>query len=120
MTMQITIEVPNHIGQQLMQFEDRLPELLERGVRELLQESVAVFDDEQTIIAVLASQPTPEQVLAIQPSPAFQNRVNELLAENKAGALSRQEELELERYLIVEHLVRLATINAYRQLYQPS
>jgi hypothetical protein len=57
---------------------------------------------------LLTSQPRLEQVLAIRPSPEFQTRVSELLSWNKDRALSRQEQAELERYLMLEHLVRLA------------
>lgn len=72
--------------------------------------------DEVTIMALLADQPTPEAILAIQPSSALQARVSELLAQSKAGALNRQEEAELDRYLTLEHLVRLAKVQAYRRL----
>jgi hypothetical protein len=120
MTMQITVEVPNRLGQQLLQFQDRLPEVLERGIRELQHEKTEGFEDEQAIIAILTSQPTPKQVLAIRPSPEFQKRVSELLAQNKVGSLSHEEEIELERYLVLEHLVRLAKIYAYQQLNKPS
>jgi hypothetical protein len=41
--------------------------------------------------------------------------VTALLDQSKAGALSPQEEKELERYLLVEHLVRLAKAYAYKQ-----
>ena len=115
MTMQITIEVPDQLGQQLAQFQDRLLEVLERGVRELLAEKTNTFQDEDDIVTLLASQPTPEEILAIQPSPALQARVSELLARNKTEILPRQEEAELERYLTLEHLVRLAKAHAYQQ-----
>ena len=68
------------------------------------------------ILAVLSSNPTPEQVLALRPSPTLQNRVSELLAQSKAGILSRDGETELDRYLTVDHLVRLAKAHAYQQL----
>lgn len=116
MTMQITIDVPNGLGQQLQQFKDRLPEVLERGVQELLFERAYSFQDEKSIMLLLASQPTPEQVLAIRPSPELQARVSELLVRSKVGSLLPAEEVELERYLTLEHLVRLAKTHAYRQL----
>lgn len=115
MTMQITIEIPDQLGHQLKPFQDRLPEILERGVRELLSEKSDAFQDESEIITLLASQPTPEQILAIRPSPALQARMSELLTRNKTEPLSRQEEAELERYLTLEHLVRLAKAHAYQQ-----
>ena len=115
MTMQITIEVPDGLGRQLQKFRERLPEILERGLREVSAEADEGFPDENAIVELLASQPAPEQVLAVRPSPELQTRVSELLARSKAGELSRPEEAELERYLLLEHLVRLAKAHAYQQ-----
>jgi hypothetical protein len=115
MTMQITIKVPNDLGQQLQQFRDRLPEILERGLVELMAETSEVHH-ESAIVELLTSQPSPEQVMAIRPSPAPSARVSELLERSKRQELDRREERELERYLVLEHLVRLAKAHAYRQL----
>lgn len=117
--MQITLEVSDELGRQLQQFQDRLHEVLERGLVELLSEQSSNFVDDQQIMALLASQPTPEEILAIRPSPEFQARVSELLAQSKAGTLSAKGEAELERYLTIEHLVRLAKAHAFGQLHQP-
>ena len=73
MTVELTIQVPDMLGRQLQQFQDRLPEVLERGLRELLAETV-VIQDERTIIEVLASQPAPEQVLALRHSTEREER----------------------------------------------
>ena len=54
--------------------------------------------------------------ITIRPSPELQARVSELLHRNKEGELSQREGAELERYLTLEHLVRLAKAHAYRQL----
>ncbi|MUH00868.1 hypothetical protein F7734_54815 [Scytonema sp. UIC 10036] len=115
--MQITVEVSEELGRQLQQFQDRLPEVVERGLQELLSEQLSGnFVDEKEIVALLASQPTPEQILAIEPSPEFQTRVSDLLAQSKAGNLSAKGEAKLERYLTIEHLVRLAKARAFAQL----
>jgi hypothetical protein len=116
--MQIIIDVPNELGKQLQPFQDRLPEVLERGLRDLRSEKSSRVEDEQTIMVLLASQPTPEEILGIRPSPELQARVSELLAKNKTTPLTRPEEAELERYLTLEHLVRLAKAHAYKQLNQ--
>jgi hypothetical protein len=116
--MQITIEVPDSLGQKLQQFSNRLPELLERGWQELQNEQSDYVQDSQEIIALLASQPTPEQILAIRPSPELQSRVSDLLARSKRATLLQQETAELERYLTLEHLVRMAKAHAYQQLQQ--
>jgi hypothetical protein len=116
MTVEITVQVSDVLGQQLRRFRQRLPEILERGLREMLAEEPGEFQDENAIIELLTSQPTPEQVLAIRPSSELQARVSELLGRSKDGELSRQEETELERYLTLEHLVRLAKAHAHKQL----
>jgi hypothetical protein len=116
MSVDITIRVPDELGRQLERFRDRLPEVLERGLRELLAETDANRGDANGIIEVLASRPTPEQVLAIRPSRGTQSRVSELLRRGKDGELSRAEEAELEKYFVLEHLVRLAKARALEEL----
>ena len=118
MTMQITIDVPNQLGRRLQRFQHRLPEVLEQGLSVLASEEVDSDLDEGEIMALLTSQPTPEQVLAIRPSPALQQRMSDLLQHNKEGGLSRTQEAELERYLMLEHLVRLAKAYAFQQVHQ--
>jgi hypothetical protein len=83
--MQITIEVP-----------DRLPEALALAVQELVPIETTDYQDdspgetlrERQILELLASQPTPEVVLAIRPTRALQERMSELLAQNKSGTLT--------------------------------
>jgi hypothetical protein len=65
--MEITIQLPDRLGQALQPFRDRLPEVIERGLQELLAESRVQSNDENQIMELLVSQPTPEQVLALHP-----------------------------------------------------
>jgi hypothetical protein len=113
---QITIDIPDELAQQLQQFIVQLPQVLELGLQEFQsQQRQSRFLDEQEIITLLASQPTPEQILAIRPSSEFQARVSYLLSQSKIGTLSAKGEAELERYLTLEHLVRLAKTHALAQ-----
>jgi hypothetical protein len=122
--MQITIEVPDRLGEQLQQLGDRLPEALvriasdiaDRALQELTPTENIAYQDDRQIVELLASQPSPEVVLAIRPTPALQARMSELLEQNKAGTLTRSEEVELDRYLLLEHWVRLAKAHAYKNL----
>lgn len=116
--MEISVQVPSALGQRLHHVRERLPEILERGLREIVDEIPVAekssgFQDENAIMELLTSQPSPEQVLSIRPSPKLQRRASELLRRNKEGKLLRQEEIELERYLTLEHIVRLAKTHAY-------
>ena len=114
---QITIEISDDLAQRLEPFQAQVSQLLELGLQEFKsQQQPANFLDEREIITLLVSQPTTEQILAIRPSPEFQTRVSELLTQSKAGTLSVKGEAELERYLTLEHLVRLAKIHALGQL----
>lgn len=115
----ITIRIPDELGRRLEPYRDRLPELLERALRDLQAESEDAPVDEYAIVSLLASRPTPEQVLAIRPSDQLQSRVDELLGRAKDEALSRSEEAELDRYLYLEHLVRLAKARALEQIRPP-
>lgn len=120
MTIEIMINVPDTLEQELERFQDRLSEAFERGLRELIAETNERPLDENEIVALLASQPSPNRVLAIRPSLELQTRVNDLLRQSKEGTLSRQDETELERHLTLEHLVRLAKAHAYRRLHTGS
>jgi len=95
--MQIILEVPDRLGEKLQQLGDRLPEALDRALRELIPAETIPYQDELQIVELLASQPSPEVILAIRPTPALQARMSELLDRNKSGTLSRSEEVELDR-----------------------
>ncbi len=113
----MTIDIPDDLAQQLQQFQAQQPQVIELGLQALqAQQYPSTFLEEQDIISFLASQPTPEQILAIRPSPKFQDRVSHLLTQSKAGTLSAKGNTELERYLTVEHLVRLARAHALRSM----
>lgn len=114
--MEITIRVPDELGKRLEQVRERLPELLELALAEVSGENSSAAVDEREIIEVLAGNSSPEAILALCASDTLQARMTELLERNKREGLSRAEEAELERYLTLEHLVRLAKARAYQQL----
>ena len=45
-----------------------------------------------------------------------QSRVNELLEKNKTVGLTAEENAEMERYMTVEHIVRLAKAKALQKI----
>ncbi|MEG4172491.1 MULTISPECIES: hypothetical protein, partial [unclassified Microcoleus] len=112
----IILEVPDILGEKLQQLGDRLPEALDRALRELAPAETIPYQDDRQIVELLASQPSPEEILAIRPTPALQARMSELLDRNKSGTISAREEVELDRYLLLEHWVRLAKAHAYKRL----
>lgn len=72
------------------------------------------FHDE--MIQILASGASPEDIVRYKPSPQLQERVTVLLNLAKERTLSSEEQAELDHYLVLEHIMRLAKINARRRL----
>lgn len=59
---------------------------------------------------------SPNRVVAFRPSEATRARVGELVAKEKSGALTPEETSELEHYLHLEHIMRLAKARAQQYL----
>lgn len=66
----------------------------------------------QEVVDFIAAGTTPQNVIAFRPSDAAEERVADLLAREKDGELSAEEKSELEHYLQLEHLMRLAKARA--------
>jgi hypothetical protein len=66
----------------------------------------------EEIVDFIAAGTTPEDVISFRPSEAAQARVTDLLAREKEGELSPAERSELDHYMQIEHLMRLAKARA--------
>jgi len=78
----------------------------------MIAEYNSVYDEFAHFLASLS----PRRVLAYKSSPKSQDRVNILIQKNKEIGLSSDENAEMERYMTVEHIVRLAKAKAMQQL----
>jgi hypothetical protein len=116
MTKQITVAISDDLNDELVRYLDRIPEILARGLAAVQMSDQPAYHEANAVLDMLAQQPDPRAVLNLAPSPVLQDRLGELLNRSKAGELSREEALELERYLTVEHLVRLAKGHAYHRV----
>jgi hypothetical protein len=68
------------------------------------------------IVEFIAANTAPAKLIAFRPSKATQSRVSELLSREKTSGLSRDEASELDHFLEIEHLMRLAKARARQQL----
>lgn len=66
----------------------------------------------EEVVDFIAAGTTPQNVIAFRPSEAAQERITDLLAREKDGELSGEEKSELDHYLQLEHLMRLAKARA--------
>lgn len=116
MTKQVRVEISDELSEALEAYLSRMPEILARGLAAVQMSEQPAYQDATTLMDLMAQQPDPRVVLNLKPSVALQDRVNALLDRSKAGQISREEAVELERYLTVEHLVRLAKGHAYHRM----
>ncbi|NJL77301.1 MAG: hypothetical protein HC892_22035 [Saprospiraceae bacterium] len=75
-------------------------------------ENLSVFDELAYFLASLS----PKKVLAYKVSPKAQERVNFLMDKNKISGLSASEHEEMERYMVVEHIIQLAKAKSIQRL----
>ena len=69
-----------------------------------------------TVLDFLASTPTPEQIVAYQPPEPLQQRLSELLAQNRAGGLSPAEQTELDEFLRMNRFMSRLKLKARQKL----
>lgn len=72
----------------------------------------------EEIIDFIAGGTTPGKIIAFRPSEASKARVGDLIYKSKNTALSIEEKSELEHYLQLEHLMRMAKARAQKFLIQ--
>jgi hypothetical protein len=70
----------------------------------------------EEVIDFIAAGTSPDDVAAFRASEAARQRVAELVEREKTGDLDAEERSELEHYLQLEHLMRLAKARARRHL----
>jgi len=66
----------------------------------------------EEVIDFIAAGTTTQNVIDFRPSEAAQERLAELISREKQGALSAEDRSELDHYLQLEHLMRLAKARA--------
>lgn len=70
----------------------------------------------EEIVDFIAAGTSPRDVVAYQPSATARARVADLIQKEKTTGLSTEETAELEHYLQLEHVMRLAKARARTHL----
>jgi hypothetical protein len=68
----------------------------------------------EELIDFIAAGTKPGDVVAYEPSQATKERVADLIHREKTNALTPEEESELDHYMQLEHIMRLAKARARR------
>jgi hypothetical protein len=110
----VTLTIPDDLATRLRAVKDRLPEILELGLREWLSNPPG-YAGLADVLETLARLPSPEEVVALRPSAQLQARIEILIDKMRADDLSADERKEWEHYEYIEHLVRMAKVQALRR-----
>jgi len=70
----------------------------------------------EEVIEFIAAGTSPSGVIAFQPSAAAKERVADLIYREKTTGLSPDEKSELDHYMQMEHLMRLAKARARQHI----
>ena len=70
----------------------------------------------EEVIEFIAAGTSPQNVAAFRPSASAQARVADLIQREKSASLSAEEKSELDHYLQLEHLMRLAKARAHQRI----
>lgn len=114
--MELTITVPENLGQRVSEMPDRVPEILRIGLEKLDAGDAESYDGVAEILDKLAQLPSPDEVIALRPSNDLQNRIESLLEKNRDPGLTSDEEKEWQNYEHLEHVVRMAKARANAML----
>ena len=114
--MQITLDLSEELVSRLYSIEDKLPQVIELGLRELNASRQDGFNGIAEVLEFLATLPTPEEIIALRPSEALQTQISNLLEKHRDRSLTDAEAQMWEQYQYLEHLIRKAKAKAYLKL----
>lgn len=78
-----------------------------------MKTSIDIHPAYEEIIDFLAAGITSQSLVQFQVSESVKERVADLIFREKNEGISPDEKSELDHYLVIEHLLRLAKIRAY-------
>ena len=70
----------------------------------------------EEVVEFLAAGTTPNNIVSFRPSEEAQERVADLIYREKTAGLTQDETSELDHYLQLEHLMRLAKARARKYI----
>ena len=70
----------------------------------------------EEIVDFIASGTSPDSIIDYNPSETTKQRVADLIYREKTSGLSPDEKLELDQYMQLEHIMRLAKAKAHKYI----
>jgi hypothetical protein len=111
--VEMTVRLPDQLAERLRPMSSWLPAVLELS---LIGFKTSAVQTASEIIAFLSQGPTLAEVAGYTVSERAQQRLRRLLMLNQAGALSPEEQTELDELEQIEHVVILLKAQALKQM----
>lgn len=70
----------------------------------------------EEIIDFIAAGASPQDIIAFQPSKKIKQRIADLIYREKENLLSPEEKSELDHFMQIEHIMRLAKARAHQHI----
>jgi peptidase E len=103
-------DAPAHLASPSIELENHI------GASTVIPSSTFMTRAYEEIIDFFAAGTTPESLINFQHSEVVKERVADLILREKMGDLLTDEKAELDHYLTLEHLLRLAKARAYQYI----
>ncbi|KOR30002.1 hypothetical protein TI05_14520 [Achromatium sp. WMS3] len=113
--MEISLNIPDELSSRIHLHKNQLKQILFFGLRELNAKPSGTFAGLSDVLEFLASLPTTEEILRLRPSPQLLIDIEGIVEKQKTTGLTIEEEMDWQQYQYVEHLVRLAKLNAMKK-----
>jgi hypothetical protein len=103
---QITLDIPDELLEQLEKTGENPADWLSQHLPNFLKSpSTLPAHLYHYILNFIVSNPTPEQISDFRPTAEMQERLKTLLEREHAGKLTPSEQIELDEYERIEHIV---------------
>jgi hypothetical protein len=106
----ITLEIPDELSEQLARMGNNPEDWLSQKLPALVastQQPILPTDVYHYILDFIANEPTPQQIADFRPTLEMQERLQTLLSRSSEGKLTPAEQLELDEYERIEHIIIL-------------
>lgn len=118
LNMELSLNIPDELLFRLQPHKHQLARILSLGLREIEAKPSGSFAGLTDVLEFLAGLPTPEETLRLRPSPKMQAQIDQLLEKQRIEGLNAEDEKSWHEYQYVEHLVRIAKLNALKRRQQ--
>lgn len=78
-----------------------------------MKDGLNIFDE---VVDFITSAPHPRDIIAYRPSEAMQKQLEVLLDKKQNDLLTEDEREELDQFMLIEHLLRMAKARAKQRM----